>query len=197
MHRHLGALVIAAVFGLAATTSVAVAQGAATGTLVGHLAWCKDALLPVGQSDLEPSPLADVTPGMAQHALAPASIRIPAANVQVSLLGTGLTATTDTTGGFTLSGVPAAQSLTLVASAPSGPALVLNGPGLVVAAGQTRDLGSVGLVGCDDNDAQLTVAPVPTTEGAAPLVPAQPAPAPETDGAAQQADPGLMTDGSN
>jgi hypothetical protein len=181
MYRHISILVIAAILGLAATVSTASAQGAATGTLVGHLAWCKQMPRPVGQADGEPSPLADVTPGLGRG-LAP-SIRIPASDVQVSVLGTGLSATTDASGTFTLSGVPAAQPLTLVASAAAGPALVLNGPSLVVSAGQTRDVGSVGLVGCDDGGAVVTVAPD--------------APAPETDAAAPQDDPGVMTDGSN
>ncbi len=196
MYRHISFLVIAVFLSLAATLTTASAQGAATGTLVGHLAWCKVAPRPVGQSDTEPSPLADVTPGLAQHAQT-ASIRIPASDVQVSLLGTALTATTDATGGFTLNGVPAAQSLTLVASVPSGPALVLNGPSLVVAAGQTRDVGNVGLVGCDDFGAGLTVAPVPAADSTSSIAPGQPAPPPDSDPAAEQVDPGLMTDGPN
>jgi hypothetical protein len=197
MHRTINTVVMAVVFGLATTMQTASAQGTATGTLVGHLAWCKTMQRPVGQSDGEPSPLADVTPGMAQHPLMPASVRIPAADVQVSLLGTSLSAKTDASGGFALSGVPAAQSLTLVASAASGPALVLNGPSLVVAPGQTRDLGSVGLVGCDDGGLALTVGPGPAVDGPAATVPEQPAPAPETDAAAQPADPAPMIDGSD
>jgi hypothetical protein len=196
MNRQVSTLIIAVVFGVAAMLNTASAQSTATGTLVGHLAWCKVAPQPVGQSDGEPSPLADVTPGMAQHPLVTASVRIPAADVQVSVLGTGLTATTDAGGGFRLNGVPAAQSLTLVAAAASGPALVLNGPSLVVAAGQTRDLGSVGLVGCDDGGVSLTVAPAPAEDGSAATVPELPVTAPEAD-ADSQPDPGLMTDGSD
>ena len=197
MQRNISTVVIALVFGLAGTLNMASAQGA-TGTLIGHLAWCKTAMRPVGQSDGEPSPLADVTPGLARHPLAPASIKIPASDVQVSLLGTSLTATTDATGGFTLNGVPAAQSLTLVASAASGPALVLNGPSLVVAAGQTRDLGNIGLVGCGDSGAVFTLVPTPAVDAPAATVPEQPAPAPEAaDAATQQFDPGAPMDESN
>jgi len=74
---------------------------------------------------------------------------------------------------------------------------VLNGPSLMVAAGQTRDLGSVGLIGCDDGGRVLTVAPVPMDNGAAATVPEPPAPIPEADAAAQQLDPGAVTDESN
>jgi hypothetical protein len=198
MHRTINRVVMAVVFGLATTMQTASAQGTATGTLVGHLVWCKTMPRPVGQSDGEPSPLADVTPGMAQHALQPASISIPASDVQVSLLGTSLTATTDADGRFTLTGVPAAQALTLVVSAASGPALVLNGPSLDVTAGQTRDLGYVGLVGCDDDGAVLTVAPAPApgADGTAATSPEQPPQNAATD-AAQRPDPGVMTDASN
>jgi hypothetical protein len=197
MYRHISFLVITVFLTLAASLTTASAQGTATGTLVGHLAWCKVAPRPVGQSDGEPSPLADVTPGMAQHPQVPAAVRIPAADVQVSVLGTGLTATTDAGGGFRLNGVPAAQSLTLVASAASGPALVLNGASLVVAAGQTRDLGSVGMVGCDDSGIVLTVAPASAADGPAATVPEQPATVPETDAVAPLSAPGLMGDESN
>jgi hypothetical protein len=194
MHRHLSTLVVAVVFSLAGTLGVASAQGA-TGTLVGHVTFCKLVPRPAGQADPDPSLLADVTPGMA-HAVA-APIRIPAAAVQVSILGSGPTTTTDANGGFTLSGVPAALPLTLMVSLPSGPALVLNAPGLVVGAGQTRDLGSVGLAGCGDPGAVLTEAPpVPTVDGT--TSPGQPGEPPEAaDTTAQPADPGLMTDGSN
>ena len=197
MYRRISLLGFAVLLGLAATLNTALAQGTATGTLLGHLAWCKSLQRPVGQLDGEPSPLADVTPGLAQHALVTASVRIPASNVQVSVLGTSLSTTTDATGGFTLTGVPAAQSLTLVASAASGPALVLNGPSLMVTAGQTRDLGNVGLVGCDDGGPVLTVAPVPIDNGPAATVPEPSVPMPETDAAAPQFDPGAVTDESN
>jgi len=82
----------------------------------------------------------------------------------------------------------AAQPLTLVASVQSGPQLVLNGPSLVVAAGQTRDVGSLGLAGCGDSGAVLTVAPAPAADGTPP---------PDTDPAAEPADPSVVTDGSN
>ncbi len=77
--------------------------------------------------------------------------------------------------------------------------LVLNGPNLVVTAGRTRDLGNVGLIGGGDGGLVLTVAPRPAADGSAMTVPEQPAPAPapDPDPAAQQPDPGLMTDGSN
>ena len=71
MYRRISLLGFAVLLGLAATLNTALAQGTATGTLLGHLAWCKSLQRPVGQLDGEPSPLADVTPGLAQHALLP------------------------------------------------------------------------------------------------------------------------------
>jgi hypothetical protein len=194
MHRHLGTLVVALIFALSSTFSVASAQ-AATGTLVGHVTFCKLAPRPAGQTDADPSLLADVTPGLA-HAVA-GPIKIPAVAVQVGILGTGPSTTTDASGGFTLSGVPAAQPLTLVVTASAGPPLMLAAPSLQVSAGQTRDLGSVGLAGCGDASAVLVEAPAaPAVDG-----PGQPGEQPEPGDLAappaDQTDPAPMTDGSN
>src|SRR5437667_8175584 len=67
MQRNITPVVMAVVLGLVSTLSLALAQAAPTGTLIGHLAWCKTAPRPAGQADGEPSPLADVTPGLARH----------------------------------------------------------------------------------------------------------------------------------
>src|SRR5258708_39660029 len=100
MQRNVSTLVMAVVLCLAGALTTASAQGLPTGTLVGHLTRCKIAPRPMGQSDGEPSPLADVTPGMGHRPLSVASIRVPAADVQVALMGIGLSATTDASGGL-------------------------------------------------------------------------------------------------
>lgn len=171
---HISTLLMVLVLSLAGTLGVASAQSAPA-TLVGHLMWCKLTPQPVEQPATDASLLADVTPGMA-HAVRP-PMRVPASDVQVSIRGTSLSATTDGNGGFTLSGVPTAQPLTFVATVTSGPPLVLSNPNLILAAGETRDLGAVGLAGCGDGGAVLTVEPAPATD--------------------ETADPALNTDGSN
>jgi hypothetical protein len=98
--------------------------------------------------------LADVTPGF-RRGLTP-RIPVPVANLQLSVSGTSVTAQTDGAGSFTLTGVPAGQALTIVAQTAEGPELVVNGPPVSVDAGQTIDIGTLGLPGCAQGQFVLT-----------------------------------------
>jgi hypothetical protein len=143
---------------LALSSAGAFAQTAGTGTLTGQLTWCKVGQRPLGELDqLDPSLMADVTPG-GRH-LRPVIARVPAVDVPLGILGTDLSARTDATGRFTLSGLPAAQPLSLVVHTASGPDLMLQLPDGAVGSGQTRDLGTVGLAGCGDPGRTLTAVP--------------------------------------
>jgi hypothetical protein len=75
-------------------------------------------------------------------------VPLPAANVEVSIVGTPLTARTDADGRFVLGGVPAAQLLTLQAQYGAAAAQVVLRPNLIAVAGQTVDLGTLELADC-------------------------------------------------
>jgi hypothetical protein len=147
------AIVGLAVFLSLAGSLVASAQTGGTGTLVGRVVLCRFLPRALGIADRNPGPAFEAPPGGEDGR--PPPIRRPAANVQVSIQGTGLTAVTDASGAFTLAGVPASQPLTVLAQLASGPPLVLNAPDLTVGPGQTLDLGAFGPAACNDGPAVL------------------------------------------
>ncbi|TMF03670.1 MAG: hypothetical protein E6I52_06655 [Chloroflexi bacterium] len=184
-------LALAAILGAAAWSSGAAAEAPGTGTVTGRVIFCKLLPRPVEAPDADVSPLADVTPGMNRGV--PPPIRLPVAN--------DVRTVTDGGGVFTLSGVPASQPLVLVAQLSPGPMMVLSQPNLMVSAGQTLDLGTVGLGGCADGGTVLVPQPPlptatsPVTGGDTPADAALPAPADETAPAADETAP--ATDEAN
>ena len=192
-------LALAAILGAAAWSSGAAAEAPGTGTVTGRVIFCKLLPRPVEAPDADVSPLADVTPGMNRGV--PPPIRLPVPNVQLSIQGTNVRTVTDGGGVFTLSGVPASQPLVLVAQLSPGPMMVLSQPNLMVSAGQTLDLGTVGLGGCADGGTVLVPQPPlptatsPVTGGDTPADASLPTPADETAPAADETAP--ATDEAN
>ena len=160
----------AVVMALAATMasfSTGLAQAAPAGTLTGHVTFCRFAPGPIAAPETpngNPN-LVDVTPGM-NRAFARAQ-RIPASGLQLTVQGTSLSAQTDANGAFTISGVPSAQPLTVLAMVSDGPPLVVSGNSLSLNAGQTMDLGNLSTPGCADPNAPFTLQLVPTSPPAA------------------------------
>src|SRR5262245_49473622 len=79
-----------------------------------------------GTTQSVPGPdLADVSPGniLRRQVGQMPQITEPLVNIEVKVVGTPLTATTDSTGHFVLSGVPASQPLTVEAQFNPGPTL--------------------------------------------------------------------------
>jgi hypothetical protein len=69
-------------------------------------------------------------------------------NIEIQVLGRPLTVHTDDTGRFVISGVPAAQPVTVSALVSTQPNVWLQVPDLVLNAGQTLDVGALSLSGC-------------------------------------------------
>ncbi len=175
-----GLVGLALVFGLAGS-SLASAQTAGTGTLVGRVVLCRLVPPRLGIADRNPGPVVDAPPRTDDRVPLSAGA---AADVQVSIDGTQLTARTDAAGAFSLEGVPASQPFTLLAQLAAGPPLVLETPDVVVAPGQTLDLGTLGPIPCNGRpgillprppvlittrpDADLDVAPQPDAPPASP-----------------------------
>ena len=177
--------VAALTIGLGLATSIASAQSAATGTLVGRVVLCRFLPRALGIADHNPGPVIEAPPGTDDRL--PPPVRPPAADVEVSIASTGLAVRTDAGGAFALAGVPAAQPLTLLVQfAASAPPLVLDMPNLSVGPGQTLDLGAFGPAACSPGDAALVprspvIIPAPPAEAS--VVPAEaprPAPSDET-----------------
>ena len=104
--------------------------------------------LGAGQIDPATAPdLSDVTPG-SRHFQSPAVATVPAANIEVKVVGLPVSARSDANGQFMLRGVPAAQPVSLAAQLASTPNLTLQVQNLVVSPGQTLDVGTLGLSGC-------------------------------------------------
>jgi hypothetical protein len=168
----LAPIVILAVAAALSTASGAAAQSASTGTLVGHITFCRSFPHPVqapeGGDDTGPQ-LQDVTPGFNRGI--PQPITLPAQDVQLMIQGTAVSARTDANGAFTLAGVPAAQAVTVLAQVPPGPAMVLNNPNLSLQPGQTLDLGTLALSGCANAAPAFVLPPAP-----APDTPTPPSP---------------------
>lgn len=176
-----GLVGLALVFSLAGL-SLASAQTAGTGTLVGRVVLCRFVPPRLGIADRNPGPVVDAPPGRDDRVPLSAGA---AADVQVSLDGTQLTARTDAAGAFSLEGVPAARPFTLLAQLAAGPPLVLETPDVVVAPGQTLDLGTLGPIPCNGRpgillprppvlittrpDADLDIAPQPDVLPASPV----------------------------
>jgi hypothetical protein len=157
-----------------AAASAALAQPGPTGTLIGHLTFCRVFPRPVAEADGDTPTgpqLQDVTPGLRRPLPQPA--QFPVADVQLSIQGTGITARTNANGDFTLAGVPAAQPLTVTAQVAPGTVMVLNNPNVSVGAGQTLDLGTLTMTACLDRAPAFFVQPAPST---ADVDTAQPAP---------------------
>jgi hypothetical protein len=173
------ALAVLAMASLVASAHVANAQSAGTGTVTGHIIWCRALAGPVvsaGDGDDSPD-LADVTPGLRKGITPPPPIRVAAQDIVLTVQGTPISARTDAAGSFTLTGVPAAQPLTLVAQVASGPSLVVSGPDVTLNAGQTLDLGTIGVPDCTGNSDAFTLQPA-TDPSAQPADPTAPADAP-------------------
>ena len=153
-----------ALLSVLATAHGSSAQSAGTATVTGHVIWCRAVAGPAASADPASAPdLADVTPGFGKGIAPP--LRVAAQDVQLMVQGTPISTRTDATGSFTLTGVPAAQPLTLVAQPAAGPSLVLSGPSLTLNPGQTLDVGNLGLPDCTGNGSQaFTLQPAPTTD---------------------------------
>jgi hypothetical protein len=183
--------VAALTLALGLVPSVASAQTAATGTLVGRVVRCGFLPRALGIADRNPGPIIEAPPGPDDRL--PPPVRRPAADVEVSLASTGLATRTDASGAFTLAGVPAAQPLTLLVQfAASAPPLVLDMPNLSVGAGQTLDLGAFGPAACSPGDAALVpqvpvIIPMPPAEVSVP--PAEAPQAAPSDEAPDEPDP--------
>jgi hypothetical protein len=171
---------------LMASTGSVMAQ-ASTGSVQGQLVICRPVVMPVAAPDSGPTnsvpgpDLNDVTPGMnlRRQIGQQRELTEPLANIEVKVVGTPLTAITDGTGHFILSGVPTSQPLTVEAQFNPGPTLTLQAHNLVVNPGQTLDVGTLAVTGCstvkpgradtDWPDVIVQVAPnVDTTASAAP-----------------------------
>jgi hypothetical protein len=137
------------------TSAGAAAAQSNTGTVSGQLVICRPVAMPVGMSggptNSVPGPdLSDVTPGsnLRRQIGQTREFTEPLANIEVKVVGTPLTAITDATGHFVLSGVPASQPLTVEAQFNPGPTVTLQAHNLVVPAGQTLDVGTLAVTGC-------------------------------------------------
>jgi hypothetical protein len=130
-----------------------------TGSVSGQLVICRPMAMPVneagsgasGPTQSVPGPdLADVSPGnnLRRQLGQMPQITEPLVNIEVKVVGTPLTATTDSTGHFVLSGVPASQPLTVEAQFDPGPTLTLQAQNLIVSPGQTLDVGTLAVTGC-------------------------------------------------
>ena len=149
---------------LVITAGGALAQSAQTGTLVGHITFCRAFPRPVAEPDGDTPAgpqLQDVTPGLRRPLPQPA--QFPVADVQLSIQGTSITARTNASGDFTLAGVPAAQPLTVTAQVAADTVMVLNNPNVWVGAGQTLDLGTLTMTACVDRAPAFFVQPAPAT----------------------------------
>jgi hypothetical protein len=176
-----GLVGLALVFGLAGSP-LASAQTAGTGTLVGRVVLCRFVPPRLGIADRNPGPVIDAPPRTDDRVPLSAG---PAADVQVSMDGTQVTARTDAAGAFSLQGVPASQPFTLLAQLAAGPPLVLETPDVMVAPGQTLDLGTLAPIPCNGRpgillprppvlitarpDADLDIAPQPDVPPASPV----------------------------
>jgi hypothetical protein len=130
-----------------------------------------------------------VTGTLQGHLVLCAPAPMPVPGVQLIVPFTDLSAPTDADGLFTLSGVPAAQPVTLAVQIATGALVMLNLPDLEVGANQTRDIGTLGLAGCGDPGVivegpapGMDSAPAPEMEGA-PVPEMDAAPVPEMEGA--------------
>jgi hypothetical protein len=158
---------------LLANAPAAGAQTAGTATLTGHVIWCRELAGPVAAADENGSPdLSDVTPGFRKGL--PPAFHVAAQDVQLTIAGTSISARTDAGGSFTLTGVPVAQPVTLVAQAAAGPSLVLGGPSLTLNPGQTLDLGTIGPPDCTGNNDAFTLQPTAPITGAPASDPGEP-----------------------
>ncbi|MBV9748809.1 MAG: carboxypeptidase regulatory-like domain-containing protein [Acetobacteraceae bacterium] len=118
----------------------------ASGTLTGRVLWgsCLRAIpLPLPQAA---SPGTQAQPAPVQPSASASGL--PAGAVLVAVQNTSISARTDETGQFTLSGVPAGQYLT-VAAGPVAEALTATAerPNVFLNAGQTLDIGTLSLGG--------------------------------------------------
>jgi hypothetical protein len=157
-----GRVVVAAILALfAVTTGGAIAQTPGAGTLVGHLIVCRPIIGPSGTGGGASPDLTGATPGLKRGL--PKPIQFPAQDVQLAVQGTTISATTDASGLFVLAGVPAAQPLTLLAQASSGPPLLFSGSSPVVSSGQMLDLGTLGIGDCATT--VFLPQPPPSTDG--------------------------------
>jgi hypothetical protein len=134
------AIVLLAVAGHAATAQ------SATGDISGRVLWgpCIRAIpLPAQPA----APESQVQPQMPQPIPQPTT-GLPAGAVLVAVQNTSISARTDETGRFTLSGVPAGQYLTIAAGpVADATSAIAERPNVFVDGGQTLDVGTMNLGG--------------------------------------------------
>jgi len=119
------------------------AAQSATGTVTGRVLWgpCIRAI------PLPAAPDVQAQPAPAQQ---PTTSGLPAGAVLVAVQSTGISARTDETGKFTLSGVPAGQYLTVAAGPVANAAsATAERPNVFVDGGQSTDIGTLSLGGSD------------------------------------------------
>ena len=140
-------VVVLGVFG-ALSVLLLVAQGAtaqsATGTVSGRVLWgqCIRAI------PLPMAPDAQVQPPDGRPVPIGGESGLPAGAVLVAVQNTSVSARTDETGRFTLSGVPAGQYLTVAAGPVANSAsAIAERPNVFVNGGQSVDLGTLSLGG--------------------------------------------------
>jgi hypothetical protein len=144
--------------------------------------------LGAGQIDPATAPdLSDVTPGL-RHFPSPAVATVPAANIEVKVVGLPVSARSDANGQFMLRGVPAAQPVSVAAQLASTPNLTLQVQNLVVSAGQTLDVGTLGLSGCAASITQPAGGQLPAV-----IVQADPATPADTQPALPDGQPAVQT----
>jgi hypothetical protein len=141
----------------------------ATGTVTGRVLWsgCIRAIpLPTQPSDQGAAPDAQPAPGQPQiqpqPIIPPVASGLPAGAVLVAVQSTGISARTDESGKFSLSGVPAGQYLT-VAAGPVANAVnaIAERPNVFVNGGQSMDIGTLSLGGGAPTGFPCRVVPIP------------------------------------
>jgi len=152
----------------------------ATGTITGRVLWgnCIRGI-PLPQSpDAQTQPNATTPDSQAQPRPGIPTTGLPAGAVLVAVQSTGISARTDETGHFSLSGVPAGQYLTVAAGpVANSPNAVAERPNVFVDGGQSMDVGTLNLGG----SAGTLGVPCRVLPGvqSAPGTDTQPAPAPD------------------
>ena len=124
----------------------------ATGTVTGRVMWgacIRGVPLPAtpDQQGQQPQPAAPDVQGQPVRPV-PGPFGLPAGAVLVAAQNTSVSARTDETGRFTLSGLPAGQYLTIAAGpVASSNAAVAERPNVLVSGGETMDIGTLSLGG--------------------------------------------------
>lgn len=163
-------------FGVVAAAAIfahGAAAQSATGTITGRVLWgpCIRAIplpaAPDAQAQPAPAPQQPTTSGL------------PAGAVLVAVQSTGISARTDETGNFTLSGVPAGEYL-MVAAGPvaNATSAIAERPNVFVNGGQSVDIGTLSLGGSASGLGIVCRAlpPITGAPGPADIAPTSPSP---------------------